>query len=112
MATPPSDASVHTSDLTELVAGRSTRGRWILAATVLGSGMALLDSTVVNIALRTIGRDMSASIAQLQWVVNAYLLALASLILVSGSLGDRFGRRRMFMVGVAWFAAASALCAV
>lgn len=95
-----------------LLTARSPRGRWVLAATVLGSGMALLDSTVVNIALRTIGTEMSASISQLQWVVNAYLLALASLILVSGSLGDRFGRRRLFLVGVAWFAAASALCAL
>lgn len=91
---------------------RSRRGRWVLAATVLGSGMALLDSTVVNIALRTIGTEMSASISQLQWIVNAYLLALASLILVSGSLGDRFGRRRLFMIGVGWFATASALCAL
>ncbi len=112
MAPSPSDGSLHASDLTEALAARSTRGRWILAATVLGSGMALLDSTVVNIALRTIGRDMGASIAQLQWVVNAYLVALASLILVSGSLGDRFGRRWMFMLGVAWFATASALCAL
>ncbi|NUR09642.1 MAG: MFS transporter [Nocardioidaceae bacterium] len=72
--------------------------------------MALLDGTVVNIALRSIGDDLGASLAELQWVVNAYLLALASLILVGGSLGDRLGRRRVFMVGVAWFAVASALC--
>jgi len=95
-----------------LLTARSPRGRWVLTATVLGSGMALLDSTVVNIALRTIGKEMSASIGQLQWIVNAYLLALASLILVSGSLGDRYGRRRLFMIGVGWFAAASALCAL
>ena len=76
----------------------------MLTAAVLGSGMAMLDGTVVNIALRSIGDDLGASIAQLQWVVNAYLLALASLILVGGSLGDHFGRRRVFMVGVAWFA--------
>jgi EmrB/QacA subfamily drug resistance transporter len=82
----------------------------VLAAAVLGSGMALLDGTVVNIALRDIGRDLGASIAQLQWVVNAYLLALASLILVGGSLGDHLGRRRVFVVGVAWFAVASAVC--
>jgi EmrB/QacA subfamily drug resistance transporter len=88
----------------------SAQGRWVLLAAVLGSGMALLDGTVVNIALRTIGPDLGAGVTALQWVVNAYLLALASLILVGGSLGDRFGRRRTFLVGVAWFAAASALC--
>ena len=72
----------------------------MLAAAVLGSGMAMLDGTVVNIALRSIGDDLGASIAQLQWVVNAYLLTLASLILVGGSLGDHLGRRRVFLVGV------------
>ena len=92
------------------IAQGSAQGRWVLAAAVLGSGMAMLDGTVVNIALRSIGDDLGASIAQLQWVVNAYLLALASLILVGGSLGDHLGRKRVFMVGVAWFALASALC--
>src|SRR5690349_4820884 len=72
--------------------------------------MAMLDGTVVNIALRNIGADLDASIAQLQWVLNAYLLALASLILVGGSLGDHLGRKRVFLVGVAWFAVASAVC--
>jgi EmrB/QacA subfamily drug resistance transporter len=96
--------------MTATVRRGSTQGRWVLFAAVLGSGMALLDGTVVNIALRTIGPELGASVAQLQWVVNAYLLALASLILVGGSLGDRFGRRRTFLVGVVWFAAASALC--
>ncbi len=94
----------------ELLAAGSARGRWVLAAAVLGSGMALLDGTVVNIALRRVGTDLHASMAELQWVVNAYLLALASLILVGGSLGDHLGRRRVFMIGVTWFAAASALC--
>ena len=92
------------------VAAGTPQGRWVLAAAVLGSGMAMLDGTVVNIALRSIGNDLDASIAQLQWVVNAYLLALASLILVGGSLGDHLGRKRVFMVGVTWFALASALC--
>ena len=82
----------------------------MLAAAVLGSGMAMLDGTVVNIALRNIGDDLGATVAQLQWVVNAYLLALASLILVGGSLGDHFGRKRVFLVGVTWFAVASMLC--
>ena len=96
----------------QLISRDSTQGRWVLAAAVLGSGMALLDGTVVNIALRSIGESLGASVSQLQWVVNAYLLSLASLILVGGSLGDRFGRRRVFVVGVVWFAAASAMCAL
>jgi EmrB/QacA subfamily drug resistance transporter len=74
--------------------------------------MAFLDSTVVNIALPTIGRDFDAPLSGLQWVVNGYLLTLAALILVGGSLGDRFGRRRIFVIGVAWFAAASLLCGI
>ena len=95
-----------------LIASGTPQGRWVLTAAVLGSGMAMLDGTVVNIALRNVGRDLGATVPELQWVVNAYLLALASLILVGGSLGDHLGRRRMFMVGVAWFALASALCGV
>ncbi len=90
----------------------SPRGRIALAGLTLGTGVAILDGSVVNVALRTIGRDLGASLAQLQWVVNGYLLALASLLLVTGALGDRFGRRRTYVVGVTWFAAASALCAL
>jgi EmrB/QacA subfamily drug resistance transporter len=86
------------------------RGRWILVATVLGSSMVLLDSTVVNVALPTIGRNLHASLAGLQWTVTAYTLTLAGLILLGGSLGDRLGRRRVFLAGVVWFAVASALC--
>ncbi|WP_405977304.1 DHA2 family efflux MFS transporter permease subunit [Streptomyces sp. NBC_00158] len=89
---------------------RSAQGRWIVLATVLGSAMALLDSTVVNVALPRIGRDLGADLAVLQWTVNAYLLTLAGLILVGGALGDRFGRRRVFVLGVVWFAAGSLLC--
>ncbi len=95
----------------ELLDRTSTRGRLALTALTLGSGIAILDGTVVNVALRTIGADLGASLAQLQWVVNGYLLSLASLVLVAGSLGDRFGRRRVYVVGVVWFAVASALCA-
>ena len=88
---------------------RSGPGRWVLAATVLGTSMAFLDSTVVNVALPTIGRDLHASLGDLQWTVSAYLLTLAGLILLGGSLGDRFGRRRVFLIGVIWFALASLL---
>jgi EmrB/QacA subfamily drug resistance transporter len=88
----------------------SAAGRWVLLATVLGSSMAMLDSTVVNVALPTIGRNLNASLAQLQWTVTAYTLTLAALILLGGSLADRLGRRRIFLVGVVWFALASVLC--
>lgn len=94
------------------IAYKSGAGRWVLLATVLGSGMAFLDGTVVNVALRTIGRSLNADISALQWIVNGYMLTLASFILLGGSLGDRLGRRRVFVIGVAWFAVASALCAV
>ncbi len=83
----------------------------MLAGLTLGSGVAILDGSVVNVALRSMGRDLDASLAQLQWIVNGYLLALASLVLVGGALGDRRGRRRTYLVGVAAFAVASALCA-
>ncbi|BDG04171.1 MFS transporter [Anaeromyxobacter oryzae] len=85
-------------------------GRWVLLATVLGSGLAFVDGTVVNVALPRIGTSLDANAAELQWTVNGYTLSVASLILLGGSLGDRYGRRRVFVVGVAWFAAASLLC--
>lgn len=85
-------------------------GRWVLATTVLGSGVVMIDATVVNVALARIGRDLGAGFSDLQWTINAYTLALASLILLGGSLGDRLGRRRVFVIGVAWFAVASLLC--
>ncbi|MFF8861763.1 MFS transporter [Streptomyces sp. NPDC015139] len=88
----------------------SPQGKWILLTTVLGSSMAMLDSTVVNVALPSIGRDLDASLAALQWTVNAYMVTLAGLILLGGSLGDRYGRRKVFVVGVVWFATASLLC--
>ena len=87
-------------------------GRWVLAATVLGSAVAFLDATVVNIALPAIGRDLGASTTGLTWTVNAYALTLAALVLVGGSLGDRLGRRRVFAVGVAAFGATSLACAL
>jgi EmrB/QacA subfamily drug resistance transporter len=84
----------------------------VIAATVLGSGMAAIDATVIGIALPTIGRDFHASLGTLQWVVTGYTLTLASLLLLGGSLGDRYGRKRVFMIGVGWFALASAACSV
>ena len=86
------------------------QGKWILLTTVLGSSMAMLDSTVVNVALPRIGRDLDANLAALQWTVNAYMLTLAGLILLGGSLGDHYGRRKVFVIGVVWFASASLLC--
>jgi EmrB/QacA subfamily drug resistance transporter len=89
----------------------STDGRWLLGVAVGGSAMAFLDGTVVNVALPDIGRDLDAGISELQWVLNTYLLALASLILLGGSLGDRFGRVRVFLIGIVLFSLASGLCA-
>jgi EmrB/QacA subfamily drug resistance transporter len=91
---------------------QSTVGRWVLGVTVLGSGIAFLEATVVNVALPAIGEDLDADLAGLQWTINGYLLTLAALILLGGSLGDRYGRRRIFNLGVVWFVGASALCAV
>src|SRR6201996_4217168 len=89
----------------------SAQGRWVLAAAVLGSGIAGIDSAAMNVALPVIGRDLKADFTQLQWTVTSYTLSLAALILLSGALGDRYGRRRVFLVGVAWFTGASVLCA-
>lgn len=91
---------------------RSRAGRWVLAAAVLGSGIAALDATVVNVALPRIGKDLDAGLTSLQWLLNAYTLTLSGLLLLGGSLGDRLGRRRIFAQGVLWFAIASAGCAL
>lgn len=85
-------------------------GRWLLLATILGSSIAMLDATVVNVALPELGRSFDTDVGGLQWTLNGYTLALASLILLGGALGDRWGRRRVFAIGVVWFAVASALC--
>jgi EmrB/QacA subfamily drug resistance transporter len=85
-------------------------GRGTLLAAVLASGMVFLDSTVVNVALPRLGSELGATVAGLQWTVNGYLLMLAAFVLLGGALGDRFGRRRVFLLGVAWFASASVLC--
>src|SRR6185295_14559589 len=84
--------------------------RWSLAAAIAGSTMAFLDGTIVNVALPVMEREIGASVGEMQWVVESYALLLASLVLVGGALGDRLGRRRVFVAGVAWFALASAGC--
>ncbi|MDQ3467441.1 MAG: MFS transporter, partial [Chloroflexota bacterium] len=89
---------------------RATTGRWVLVATILGSSVAFIDGTVVNVALPTMQRALTATAAEMQWVVQAYALFLAALILVGGSLGDHFGRRRIFAFGVAIFTIASLGC--
>ncbi len=88
----------------------TTAGRGLVLGTVLGSSMAILDGSIVNVALPHIGADLKAGISGLQWTVNAYLLPLAAFVLLGGALGDRYGRRRVFLLGVVWFATASALC--
>ncbi len=91
---------------------RTTTGRGILVTTILGSGMVFLDGTIANVAVKHIGQQFNAGFGALQWVLNGYALPLASLILLGGSLGDRLGRRKVYLTGVAWFAAASLLCAL
>ncbi|HEY3606897.1 MAG TPA: MFS transporter [Pseudonocardiaceae bacterium] len=92
------------------IAWGTRQARGVLATTIVGSGMAMLDGTIVNVALPRIGTELHASVAGLQWIVDGYLLSLAGLVLVAGSLGDRYGRRRIYLIGVVWFGAASLLC--
>ncbi|WP_406690902.1 MFS transporter [Saccharopolyspora sp. ID03-671] len=92
------------------VALRSRSGRWILVATILGSGVAFLDGSVVNVALPAIGRDVGGGMRVLQWVLDAYLLTLSALLLLGGALGDRYGRRRIFTAGLVVFTIASLGC--
>jgi EmrB/QacA subfamily drug resistance transporter len=87
-------------------------GRWVLLGTVLGSALASIDATVVGIALPAIGHDFHTGLADLQWVVTAYTLTLAGLLLFAGALGDKYGRKRIFLTGVVWFALASLICAI
>jgi EmrB/QacA subfamily drug resistance transporter len=89
---------------------RPTARPWILAATILASGMVFIDGTIVNVALPSLQKAFNAGVAQVQWVVESYALLLTALLLLGGSLGDRFGRRKVFAVGVAWFGVASAGC--
>src|SRR3982751_5368250 len=87
-----------------------SRGRWILAATILASSMAFIDGTVVNVALPTLQTNLNATATDVQWVVESYALFLSALLLVGGSLGDHYGRRRIFLLGIGIFAVASAAC--
>src|SRR5438128_7859176 len=89
---------------------RKTAEPWVLVATILGSSMAFIDGTVVNVALPALQSALNAAVTDVQWVIEAYSLLLSALLLVGGSLGDRYGRRRVFIVGVIIFAAASAWC--
>jgi EmrB/QacA subfamily drug resistance transporter len=92
-------------------AGAGTRsGAWVLAATILGSGMVFIDGTAVNVALAALQTGLNATVTDVQWVVEAYALFLSALLLVGGALGDLYGRRKVFLVGVVLFAAASAAC--
>ncbi|HEX4776291.1 MAG TPA: MFS transporter, partial [Acidimicrobiia bacterium] len=102
-----------TARATDLPLRLSTpRGRWVVAATVLGSGVAFLDGTVVNVALPAIGRGLHTDLAGLQWVLSGYLLTLGSLIVLGGSLGDLRGRRRVYEWGLVAFLVTSTACAV
>lgn len=105
-------ASHATAAAPETVSLDQTRGKWVLFATVTGSTVVFITSTIVNVALPAIGEDLGAGVAGRQWVVTGYLLTLSALILLGGALGDELGRRRVYVVGLVWFTAASLLCAV
>jgi EmrB/QacA subfamily drug resistance transporter len=92
------------------VTTKTLKGKLVLTATILASGMAFLDSSVVNIAIPTIQEKLNANLTGIQWVVNGYMLMLCALILISGALGDRFGRKRIFLYGIGLFITASFLC--
>ena len=108
IAKPPCDEAAILTGVAEAADAR--RGRWVLAATILGSSLAFIDSTVVNVALPALQSALDATLADVQWVVEAYALTLAALLLTGGSLGDARGRRTVFAAGVVIFAAASAWC--
>src|ERR1700743_1490512 len=92
------------------VALKSTAGKWVMVATILASAMAFIDSTALNVVLPALQKSLNASAADLFWMLNAYLFMLAALILVGGSLGDRLGRKRVFMFGILVFIGGSAAC--
>ena len=100
---PPCDEGVIRSATDHAPCARAT-AFWVLAATILGSSMAFIDGTVVSVALPILQTDLGATVSELQWIVESYALFLAALLLIGGSLGDHFGRRRVFAIGVAMFA--------
>jgi sugar phosphate permease len=108
MRPPCDEVAIRSRSATSLCHGET--GVWVLAATIIASSMAFIDGTVVNVALPALQNSFAASVVGVQWVVEAYGLTLAALILVGGSMGDLFGRRRMFLLGVAVFAIASIAC--
>jgi EmrB/QacA subfamily drug resistance transporter len=108
---PPCDDAAILQGAAATPCGTSAK-RWALVASILGSSMAFIDGTVVNVALPSIQSDLQATVYEAQWVVESYALFLAALLLVGGSLGDRYGRRRVFAIGIAVFGAASVACAV
>lgn len=110
LARPPCDDAVIRASLRGAPGCADQAKPWVLAATILGSSMAFIDGSVVNVALPVVQADLDASVSAVQWVVNAYMLMLSALILVGGAAGDRFGRRRMFGLGVIVFTAASVGC--
>src|ERR1700674_1258840 len=108
---PPCDEAVVRSGSPNALCRTQSRA-WVLAATILGSSMAFIDGTVVNVALPALQSGLHATISEVQWVVESYALFLAALLLVGGSLGDLYGRRRMFAIGVSLFALSSAWCGI
>src|SRR5437899_4270364 len=108
IARPPCDEAAILAGSCERAA--TTNGPWILATTILGSSMAFIDGTVVNVALPALQSALHATIADVQWVVESYALFLAALLLIGGSLGDLYGRRKIFATGVVIFSVASAWC--
>src|ERR1700682_5534187 len=108
-STPPSDAGVIRAAPCAVPCAPAATP-WILATTILASSMAFIDGTVVNVALPALQRELNASLVDVQWIIEAYALFLAALLLVGGAAGDRFGRRRVFLLGVALFAMSSLWC--
>src|SRR5919205_384960 len=105
----PCDESVIRAAPTRSTCSKA-HGRWVLAATILATGMAFIDGTVVNVALPALQTKLNATAIDVQWVIEAYSLLLSAFLLVGGSLGDHYGRRRIFLIGVTIFAFASVVC--
>src|SRR5205809_289877 len=109
LKSPCDEAVVKTRKAATTKCGKAQR-RWTLAATILGSSMVFIDGTVVNVALPALQKNLQATVTDVQWVIEAYTLFLAALLLLGGSLGDRFGRKKIYAIGVTMFALASAWC--